>query len=118
MPTKSQLRDLELYVRICRYLDDGWLPLFLPETIMAGSGSGSRCHACDQPITFSQIEYEVTDPRGSARLDLHLGCYVIWQIECVRLLREQRQVSFYDQHAPAINESDDIEPVGNGALLQ
>ena len=93
MSVESQLRDLEPYVRICRCIDEGWLPILLAEKINAGYGSGSKCHACDQPVTSGQIEYEVEHPRVQARLSLHLECYVIWQIECVRRLRGPREVS-------------------------
>ena len=88
MPTEAQLRDVELRDRIRRWIDEGRLPILIPERILAGYGSGSKCPACEQPITTSQIEYDVDYPRnGTALLSLHLGCYVLWQIECVKRVR-------------------------------
>ena len=94
MPTEAQLRDVELRDRIRRWIDDGRLPVLLPDRICAGYGSGSKCPACEQPITAKQIEYDVEYPRnGTPLLSLHLGCYVLWQIECVNRLRKDRKDS-------------------------
>jgi hypothetical protein len=85
MPTEYQTRELQLQARIRRRIDEGRLPVHLADSISAGYGSGSKCHACDEPIAPSEIEYDLQDPRdGTARLSLHLGCYVIWQSECVK----------------------------------
>jgi len=92
MATESRLQDLELYDHISRCIDEGRLPVHLPERVSAGYGFGSNCHACEQPLTHREIEYSVEDPRNAAApLSLHLGCYVIWQIECVKRLRQQQQ---------------------------
>jgi len=94
VPTEAQLRDGELRDRIRRWIDDGRLPVLLPDRICAGYGSGSKCPACEQPITSSQIEYDVEYPRnGTPLLSLHLGCYVLWQIECVNRVRKERKDS-------------------------
>ena len=88
MPTEAQLRDVELRDRIRRWIDEARLPVLLPDRICAGYGSGSKCPACEQPITSAQIEYDVEYPRnGTPLLSLHLGCYVLWQIECVKRTR-------------------------------
>ena len=92
MASQSQLQDLELCDQICRRINEGRLPVHLPERVSAGYGFGSKCHACDQPLTHREIEYSVEDSRNAAApLSLHLGCYVIWQIECVKRLRQQQQ---------------------------
>ena len=94
MPTEAQLQDIELRDRIRRWIDEGRLPVLLPDKICAGYGSGSNCPACEQPITSSQIEYDVEYPsNGTPLLSLHLGCYVLWQIECVNRVRKERKDS-------------------------
>ena len=85
MPTESQLRDAELRRRIGQLIDSGRLPCMIPASILGGYGSGKRCTACDQPITPSQIEYETHTE--SRRLNLHLGCHVLWQLECQTRLK-------------------------------
>ena len=93
-PTGSHLRDAELHARIRRLIDDGRLPLLLPDKISAGYGSGSRCHGCDQPVTLAQVEYTVEDHRDTTvQLKLHLGCYVLWQVECVKRLKKRQRGS-------------------------
>jgi hypothetical protein len=87
MPTESQLRDPILRARIRRRIDEGRLPVTVPKKINAGYGTGSRCDACDQPITRSQVEYDIDEVPSGAPLHLHLGCHVLWQIECVERLR-------------------------------
>lgn len=84
MPTESQLQDHDLRARIRRLIEEGVLPVMVPEQIAGGYGSGHLCVACDQPITGTQVEYEVQDPRDNKPLRFHLGCHVVWQIECVK----------------------------------
>ena len=94
MPSENQARDLQLLARIRRCIDEGRVPVYLADSISAGYGAGSKCHACDQPIAPGEIEYDVQDPRNdAARLSLHLRCYVLWQTECVKRLGRQHQVS-------------------------
>jgi hypothetical protein len=87
MPTESQLRDPALRTRIHRRIEERRLPVMVPKRISAGYGTGSRCDACDQPITLSQVEYDIDDVPYGAPLSLHLGCHVLWQIECVKRMR-------------------------------
>ena len=90
MPTEAQLRDVTLHAHIRRLIDEGRLPVVLPGKTRAGAGSGSKCDACDQPVTATQIEYDVRQPGESvAQLSLHLECYVLWQIECVRRIKKR-----------------------------
>lgn len=81
MPTESQLRD-ELRRRVRQYLERGRLPMLVPEEVAAGYGSGRMCAACDEPITSTQVEYEVDDCRGGVRLRFHLNCHSAWRLEC------------------------------------
>lgn len=81
MPTESQLQDATLRLQIRERIQSGRLPLMFPQEIYAGRGEGNLCPACDQPITSSEIEYEV-DAGSHGALRLHLGCHAIWQMEC------------------------------------
>ena len=59
------------------------LPTIVSPTVFAGYGGGSKCRLCTQPITSTQIEYELGDSTG-ARDDgvrLHLWCHAAWQME-------------------------------------
>jgi hypothetical protein len=112
LATGCRARELELHARICRCIDEGRLPVHLAETISMGCGLGSTCDGCGQPLTPSEIEYNVADPRdATAGLSLHLGCYVIWQIECVKRIRKQ-QDSPGSQPLPP-NGSSNKNPGGN-----
>ena len=85
MPTEAQLLDAKLQEHIAQRISEGRLPVTLPEhSEVAGHGSGSKCDACDQPITSHQVEYDVEDPEHGTRLMLHFGCHLLWQIECVK----------------------------------
>jgi len=92
--TESHLRDAELHARIRRLLDEGRLPLVLPNKISVGYGSGSKCHGCDRPVAIAQVEYTVEDHGdGTLQLKLHLGCYVLWQVECVKRINKRQRGS-------------------------
>jgi hypothetical protein len=87
MPTESQLRDPVLRAAIRQRIDAGRLPVMIPKRISAGYGTESLCDACEQPITRKQVEYDIDDVPYGAPLSLHLGCHVLWQIECVERMR-------------------------------
>ena len=84
MATESQLLAAALRSRVRQDLKNGDLPVMLPQPIAAGYGSGRACDVCDQPITTTQIECEVDDDRDGRRLRFHLGCNLIWQLECTQ----------------------------------
>jgi hypothetical protein len=84
MPTESQLRNGALRLLVRQLLENGRLPVILPKQIAAGYGSGRVCAACDEPITSTQVEYEVDDCPNGGRLRFHMGCHVVWQLECAR----------------------------------
>ena len=84
MPTESQLRDHDLRVRIRGLIEQGVLPVMVPKQIAAGYGSGHLCVGCEKPITDTQVEYEIEGCRNGRSLRFHLGCHVVWQIECAR----------------------------------
>jgi hypothetical protein len=80
MPTESQLQDTALRLRIRQRIEDARLPVMIPERILACYGSGHLCIACDQPIQSTEVEY---DCQGR-QLCFHLGCHVVWQLECAQ----------------------------------
>lgn len=82
MPIESQLRDAVLRSRIRQRIEDNRLPVMVPKQILASYGSGHLCIACDQPIESTQIEYDCQDERSGRQLCFHLGCHVVWQLEC------------------------------------
>jgi len=84
MPIESQLRNGALRLLVRQLLENGRLPVILPKQIAAGYGSGRVCAACDEPITSTQVEYEVDDCLNGGRLRFHMGCHVVWQLECAR----------------------------------
>jgi len=82
MPNESQARDTALRLRVRERIENGRLPAMAAKHITSGYGSGSICAACDEPITDAQVEYEVDDERDGSRLNFHLGCHLVWQLEC------------------------------------
>ena len=87
MPTESQIVDAELRARIGRLIDEARLPLMKPTRIFAGAGSGTKCAGCGQPMTADQVEYEVPPAQTGVSVHLHLGCFVLWQLECTARTR-------------------------------
>ena len=84
MATDAQFRDVEVRRRVHQLIEQGKLPIAPPTQHMtAGYGTGQTCAACDQHITSSQIEYAVEG--FGTPLCFHLGCRLIWQMECARL---------------------------------
>jgi hypothetical protein len=88
MPTESQSRDTALRLRVRQRIENGQLPVVVSKQIAGGYGSGRVCVACDEPITSAQVEYEIKDERGDSQLRFHLGCHVLWQLECAEARAE------------------------------
>ncbi len=58
------------------------LPITASRTLFAGYGNGSPCRLCSQPITRTDIEYELTDDTFTRDgIRLHLWCHAAWQME-------------------------------------
>ena len=86
MPTESQLQDAALRSRIRQLVESGRLPCLMPKHIAAGYGSSRHvCMGFDDPITITQVEYEIKNDADGRQLAFHFGCYVVWQLECARL---------------------------------
>ena len=84
MATDPQFRDAVLRKRVRQLIEQGRLPLAPPtQGMAAGYGTGHTCAACDEQITSSQMEYAV-EGTGTP-LWFHLGCRLIWQLECAQL---------------------------------
>jgi hypothetical protein len=85
----SESRDAERRERIHSRLDDGALPVELSRRIFAGYALGNRvCAGCCEPILQNEIEYEVQSPTRRP-MHFHLKCHVLWQVECVRRLKDE-----------------------------
>ena len=84
MATDPQFRDTVVKGRVRQLLQQGRLPLAPPtQRMAAGYGSGHACAACEQQITSAQMEYAVEG--AGTPLRFHLGCRLIWQLECAQL---------------------------------
>ena len=84
MAPKSQLPEAELRRRVRQRIDNNQLLGVAREEVAAGYGRGHMCVVCDQPITPTQVEYEVADDRDNSRLSFHLNCHAVWQQECAQ----------------------------------
>lgn len=63
------------------------LPITISRTLLAGYGDGSACRLCDQPITETDIEYELTDETFTKHgIRLHLWCHHAWQMELAAIM--------------------------------
>lgn len=82
MSRHHEVRQDALRARIRTRIERGALPVFLPDRVSAGFGSGLKCLACGQPITRAQLEYEVEDTEDDTLLGFHSECHVLWQREC------------------------------------
>ena len=81
MATDPEFRDADVRRRVRHLIEHGRLPLAPPtQRMTAGYGTGHTCAACDQQITTSQMEYAVEG--AGTPLWFHLGCRLIWQLEC------------------------------------
>jgi len=72
-----------LQQKISGKMSDGLLPTHAPLRSIAGFGSGSVCHGCDEPVLGSEVEHD-HDFDGNRRFRLHSACEDIW-----RTLRDQ-----------------------------
>jgi hypothetical protein len=74
------MNDVLLRARIRALVKTGIVPCDEPDKVWAGRGTGTHCLACGEPITATEIEYEVE--LGAVTFRLHLQCFAIWRAEC------------------------------------
>lgn len=83
MATDPQFRDAVVRRRVRQLIEQGRLPLAPPTQRMSASyGTGHTCAACDEQITSVQMECTVEG--AGIPLWFHLGCRLIWQLECAQ----------------------------------
>jgi len=82
MASESRLGDLALRLRVRQLIQNNRLPVVTPKRILAGYGTGEVCAVCGQPITNTQVEYDIEDASHDGRLIFHMRCHAIWQLEC------------------------------------
>jgi len=77
-PDSEQLRE-QVRTRIA----SGALPQTVGARVYAGYGNNQTCDVCGQPISRSQILYEVEVRHDRARkqLHVHLACHAAWQLD-------------------------------------
>lgn len=74
----------DLRARAREQLDSGRLPARVAESVAAGYGSSAKiCSLCGEPITATQVEYEVLGYVAEP-LSLHVTCYAAWRDECLQ----------------------------------
>ena len=85
----ESLPDSELRRRILRGIEVGRLPLLISSRLSGGYGPRGTCIACSRAISAGHIDVEVAHAGESrAPLVFHIRCHVLWQIECIRRMRE------------------------------
>jgi hypothetical protein len=62
------------------------IPRHDPDRTWGGTGVGIACTICGQPVTVSQMEYELQFAHDGAspgldRFHLHLRCFAAWEME-------------------------------------
>jgi hypothetical protein len=79
-------------------LADGRLPLNSIPRVWGGPGNGETCHACEKIITKHEFVMEgVSLAGGKAPLQLHVGCFWLWEEE-----RRPQLASHGSTSAPAL----------------
>jgi hypothetical protein len=77
MPDEAALRE---FARLA--IRQGRLPRRAPDRAWGGSGCGSLCAVCENPITSDQTEYEISFGEGDLdMLHLHIRCFAVWELE-------------------------------------
>jgi len=72
--------EAAIRMRIRTMIETGALPCDEPEKTWAGKGSGTHCAACGEPISRTEVEFEV-EVAGTT-LRLHRLCHQLWLEEC------------------------------------
>jgi hypothetical protein len=80
MPKEQSLRE-----KARATIENGKLPRRRPDRTWGGPGVGAPCTVCGDPVTSSQIEFEIQFTQdGSGGLDkfhVHIRCFAAWEFE-------------------------------------
>jgi hypothetical protein len=65
---------------------NGKLPNLRPERTWGGPGGGAPCSVCNQPVTRSEMEFEVEFAHNGAnpgldKFHVHIRCFAAWELE-------------------------------------
>ena len=83
MSAGPDLSYVDLRARAREQVNSGRLPARLVKSVAAGYGSSVKaCSLCGQPITATQVEYEVPGYMKEP-LTFHITCYAAWRDECL-----------------------------------
>jgi len=78
------METIGLRARVRQMVESGEMPCEEPGKLWAGRGVGTHCAACGQPITSTEVEFEITLASG-VELRLHRLCHDVWREECEEL---------------------------------
>jgi hypothetical protein len=68
-----------LFVLALKRITTGRLPNAVPESLLAGYGTGAPCSLCEYTIDPAQVEYELPGHDG-VTFHFHLRCHAMWQL--------------------------------------
>ena len=65
---------------------NGKLPARRPDRTWGGPGVGAVCTVCNEPVTPSQMEFEIQfsrdgDNPGLDKYHVHIRCFAAWEFE-------------------------------------
>ena len=81
MPDEARLRE-----QARKAIEEGRVPILLPDRTWGGPGVGAECAVCQLPVTKDQLEFEIqfahdgTDP-GLDKYHVHVRCFAAWEFE-------------------------------------
>lgn len=81
MPDEAALR-----AKAREVIHAGKLPNRRPDRTWGGPGVGARCAVCAEPVTRTQLEFEIqfaTDGAepGLDKFHVHIRCFAAWEFE-------------------------------------
>jgi hypothetical protein len=80
MPLTKLENELRARARVL--IEQGRLPRTEPARTWGGYGINQPCAVCAQPISSTEVEYEVRE--GNTDYRLHFICHAAWQFELAR----------------------------------
>lgn len=82
--SNTSIDDPKLCARVRKLLADDEVPREPPTNIWGGTGIGEICSLCAEPITPSELEFELVFASRQP-LRLHRTCHAVWERERRRL---------------------------------